>query len=67
MTKKQMKTLASSIAKNEYIIQTSSDNFEVNEAKEAIMDLNMRYDLSLEEMLALDDMVREILAKKLAS
>ena len=67
MTKKQMKTLASSIAKNEYIIQTSSDSFTVNEAKEAIMDLNMRYDLSLDEMLALDDMVREILAKKLAS
>lgn len=67
MTKKQMKTLASSIAKNEYIIQTSSDSFTVNEAKEAIMDLNMRYDLSLDEMLTLDDMVREILAKKLAS
>lgn len=67
MTKKQMKTLASSIAKNEYIIQTSSDSFTVNEAKEAIMDLNMRYDLSLDEILALDDMVREILAKKLAS
>lgn len=67
MTKKQMKILASSIAKNEYIIQTSSDSFAVNEAKEAIMDLNMRYDLSLDEMLALDDMVREILAKKLAS
>ena len=67
MTKKQMKTLASSIAKNEYIIQTSSDSFTVNEAKEAIMDLNMLYDLSLDEMLALDDMVREILAKKLAS
>ena len=67
MTKKQLKTLATQLAKNEYIIQTSDNSYEVNEAKEAIMDLNMRYELELDDMLKLDEMVHEILAKKLAN
>lgn len=67
MTKKQLKTLATQLAKNEYIIQTSDDSYEINEAKDAIMDLNMRYELELDDMLKLDEMVQEILAKKLAN
>lgn len=67
MTKKQLKTLATQLAKNEYIIQTSHNSYEVNEAKDAIMDLNMRYALELDDMLKLDEMVQEILAKKLAN
>lgn len=67
MTKKQLKTLATQLAKNEYIIQTSDNAYEVNEAKDAIMDLNMRYELELDDMLKLDEMVQEILAKKLAN
>ena len=67
MTKKQLKTLATQLAKNEYIVQTSKDSWEVNEAKEAIIDLNMRYELELDEMLKLDEMVQEILAKKLTN
>lgn len=67
MTKKQLKTLATQLAKNEYIIQTSDNSYEVNEAKDAIMDLNMRYELELDDMLKLDEMVQEILAKKLAN
>ena len=67
MTKKQLKTLATQLAKNEYIIQTSNNSYEINEAKDAIMDLNMRYELELDDMLKLDEMVQEILAKKLAN
>lgn len=67
MTKKQLKTLAIQLAKNEYIIQTSNNSYEVNEAKDAIMDLNMRYELELDDMLKLDEMVQEILAKKFAN
>ncbi len=67
MTKKQLKTLATQLAKNEYIIQTSNNSYEVNEAKDAIMDLNMRYELELDDMLKLDEMVQDILAKKLAN
>lgn len=67
MTKKQLKTLATQLAKNEYIIQTSDNSYEVNEAKDAIMDLNMRYELELDDMLKLDEMVQDILAKKLAN
>lgn len=67
MTKKQLKTLATQLAKNEYIIQTSDNSYEINEAKDAIMDLNMRYELELDDMLKLDEMVQEILAKKLAN
>lgn len=67
MTKKQLKTLATQLAKNEYIIQTSDNSYEINEAKDAIMDLNMRYELELDDMLKLDEMVQEILAKKFAN
>ena len=67
MTKKQLKTLATQLAKNEYIIQISDNSYEINEAKDAIMDLNMRYELELDDMLKLDEMVQEILAKKLAN
>ena len=67
MTKKQLKTLATQLAKNEYIVQTSKDSWKVNEAKDAIMDLTMRYELELDEMLKLDEMVQEILAKKFAN
>lgn len=67
MTKKQLKTLATQLAKNEYIVQTSQDSWEVNEAKDAIMDLTMRYELEFDEMIKLDEMVQEILEKKFAN
>jgi hypothetical protein len=61
MTKKQLKQLAKQLAKNEYIIQTSSDNDAVRKAKESTMNLTMRPDIELDDMVKLDEMVLEIL------
>lgn len=67
MTKKQLKTLATQLAKHEYTVQNSQNSWEINEAKDAIMDLTMRYELDLDEMLKLDEMIQEALAKKFAN
>lgn len=62
MTKKQLKQLAKQIAKYEQIIQDNLDAEEVRDAKEKIMRLSNN-DLSLEDMLALDEYVQEYLEK----
>ena len=62
MTKKQLKQLAKQIAKYEQIIQDNLDAEEVRDAKEKIMRLS-NSDLSLEDMLALDEYVQEYLEK----
>ncbi len=62
MTKKQLKQLAKQIAKYEQIIQDNLDAEEVRDAKEKIMRLSNN-DLSLEDMLALDEYVQEYLKK----
>ena len=62
MTKKQLKQLAKQIAKYEQIIQDNLDAEEVRDAKEKIMKLS-NSDLSLEDMLALDEYVQEYLEK----
>ena len=62
MTKKQLKQLAKQIAKYEQIIQDNLDAEEVRDAKEKIMKLS-NSDLSMADMLALDEYVQEYLEK----
>ena len=65
MKKKELKTLANRIANAEFIVQTSSDKKEINDAKKEIMELS-KHAIGLEDMLALDEMVQEILTQKLS-
>ena len=65
MKKKELKSLAKRIADAEYIIQTSSDKKEINEAKNKIMELS-NHAIDIEDMLLLDDMIQEILSQKLS-
>ncbi len=65
MKKKELKTLANRIANAEFIIQTSSDKKEINDAKKEIMELS-KHAIGLEELLALDEMVQEILTQKMS-
>ena len=59
MTQKQLKSLATKIAVNEKIIQTSKDPSAVTKAQDAIYFLSSQLDI--EDMLALDDIIQEIL------
>lgn len=65
MTKKQMKQLARKIAEFEVIIQTSSDDLMVREAKENMIKVNEAAELDLSEMIQLDEMVSAILKEKI--
>lgn len=65
MKKKELKTLANRIAKAEFIVQTSSDKKEINDAKKEIMELS-KHAIGLEDLLALDEMVQEILTQKMS-
>lgn len=65
MKKKELKTLAKRIADAEYIIQTSSDKKEINEAKNKIMELS-NHAIDIEDMLLLDEMIQDILSQKLS-
>ena len=65
MKKKELKTLAQKIAKAELVIQKSSDKKEINDAKKRIMELSNQA-IELEDILALDEMVQEILANHLS-
>ena len=62
MKKKELKNLATKIAKYERIIQTSSDKKEVRQAEEEIMRLSSSVD-RLEDMVAIDELVMELLEK----
>ena len=61
MTKKQMKQLATKIAKLETIIQTSKDEDEIREAKDKMIHINESMELDLNDMLKLDEMVTDLL------
>lgn len=62
MKKKELKSLAKRIAEAELIIQNSTDKKEINDAKNMIMELS-NHAIDLEDMLALDEMVQDILSQ----
>lgn len=62
MKRKELKNLASKIAKQEKIIQTSSDKKEQKMAENEILKLTSSIK-SVEDMLLLDDYIQEILEK----
>ena len=62
MKKKELKNLAQKIAKYERIIQTSDDNKLVRQAQEEIMLLTKSVN-SLDDMIAIDELVMELLEK----
>lgn len=64
MKKKELKELATKIAKCEYIIQTSSDKKAIRQAEDCIISLSGRVE-SLEDITIIDELVQDILAKKL--
>ena len=65
MKKKELKSLAKRIADAEYIIQTSSDKKEINDAKKTIMDLS-NHAIDLEDMIILEELVQDILSQKMS-
>lgn len=62
MKKKELKNLAAKIAKCERIIQTSDDKQAVYQAEKEIMRLSSSVD-RLEDMVAIDELVIELLEK----
>ena len=62
MKQKEIKNLAQKIAKYERIIQTSDDKKQVRQAEEEIMKLSSSVS-SLEDMVAIDELVMELLEK----
>lgn len=65
MTKKQLKQLAKKLADYEFIIQTSSDPYKINDAKDRIAQLTESSDLEIEDMVKLDDMIQAMLSEKI--
>ena len=61
MTKKQLKKLAKDIAGLERTIQSSTDSQVIYESKERMTHLTESAQLSLEDLLALDEMVQNYL------
>ena len=62
MKKKELKNLAAKIAKYERIIQTSDDKQAVRQAENEIMKLSSSVS-RLEDMVAIDELVMELLEK----
>ena len=62
MKQKEIKNLAQKIAKYEFIVQTSDDKKMVRQAQEKIMELTSSV-TSLDDMVAIDELVMEILEK----
>lgn len=62
MKKKEMKALATKIAKYERIIQLNQDAKSVRQAEEEIMRLSSSVK-SLDDMVAIDELVMEMLEK----
>lgn len=62
MKQKEIKNLAQKIAKYERIIQTSDDKKQVRQAEKEIMKLSSSVS-SLEDMVAIDELVMEMLEK----
>lgn len=65
MTKKQLKQLAKKLADYEFIIQTSDDQYKINDAKDRIAQLTESADLEIEDMVKLDDMIQAMLSEKI--
>lgn len=65
MKKKELKSLAKRIADAEFIIQTSSDKKEINNAKQKIMELS-NHAIDLEDIMALDELIQDILSQKMS-
>ena len=63
MTRKQLKKLAIEIAKCEIAVQTGSEE-EVRKAKDKIVKLTEQADLTLDDIVACDEMVAKILEDK---
>ena len=63
MKKKELKNLAKKIADAEYTIQTSDDPKAVARAQDAILELSGKA-MSLDDMMAIDELVQEILSQK---
>lgn len=59
MKKKELKNLAKKIAEAEKIVQTSTDEYEIEEAKTLILNLSKK--ISFEDLDELDEMVMELL------
>ena len=62
MKKKELKNLAQKIAKAELIVQTSDDPKAVKKAEQEIMELSGHVN-SIEDMVAIDEMVQDLLNK----
>ena len=62
MKKKELKNLAAKIAKCERIIQTSDDKQAIRQAESEIMRLSSCVN-SLKDMIAIDELVMEMLEK----
>lgn len=65
MKKKELQKLARRIADAEKVIQINSDLRAVEKAKEEILTISHNHAINFEDMLALDEMVQEILLKEL--
>ena len=63
MKKKELKNLAKKIADAEFIVQNSTDKKAITKAQQDIMELSGKVN-SVEDMLALDELVQEILEQK---
>lgn len=63
MKKKEIKNLAQKIAKYERIIQTSDDKKAIAQAEDEIMKVSSSV-RSLEDMMAIDELVLELLNKE---
>lgn len=64
MTKKQLKQLARTLADCEIIIQTSTDQSARSLAEKKVMKLQESANLSLDEMVALDELIKTYLSEK---
>ena len=64
MKKKELKNLAKKIASCEYVLQTSNDSYERDQARDEIMKISSGIH-SFEDLDVIDEMVQELLAKML--
>ena len=63
VSKSLQKKIARKIAVAEQIIQQNKDKQAVELAQQEIMDLSAKYNLTLIDMMKIDDMVQDILKK----
>lgn len=63
VSKSLQKKIARKIAVAEQIIQQNKDKQAVELAQQEIMDLSAKYNLTLIDMMEIDDMVQDILKK----